>query len=70
MTDSYSVDVGWLTGDLIAGLTVGIVLVPQGMSYAQVNITRAPTPSSLTTFQLSLHHLPLSMAYILRSSGF
>ncbi|KAG1871719.1 sulfate transporter family-domain-containing protein [Suillus subluteus] len=25
---------GWLTGDLIAGLTVGMVLVPQGMSYA------------------------------------
>ncbi|KAJ8078541.1 Sulfate permease 2 [Marasmius tenuissimus] len=24
----------WLTGDLIAGLTVGIVVVPQGMSYA------------------------------------
>ncbi|KAG9318408.1 sulfate transporter family-domain-containing protein [Chiua virens] len=29
-------NVGWLTGDLIAGLTVGIVLVPQGMSYAQL----------------------------------
>ncbi|KAI0319824.1 sulfate permease [Amylostereum chailletii] len=27
---------GWLTGDLIAGLTVGIVLVPQSMSYAQI----------------------------------
>lgn len=27
---------GWLTGDLIAGLTVGLVLVPQGMSYAQL----------------------------------
>ncbi|KAG2146934.1 sulfate transporter family-domain-containing protein [Suillus bovinus] len=27
-------NLGWLTGDLIAGLTVGIVLVPQGMSYA------------------------------------
>ncbi|KAF8630072.1 hypothetical protein AX15_003129 [Amanita polypyramis BW_CC] len=26
----------WLTGDVIAGLTVGIVLVPQGMSYAQL----------------------------------
>lgn len=25
---------GWLTGDLVAGLTVGMVLVPQGMSYA------------------------------------
>ena len=30
-------DVGWLSGDVIAGLTVGLVLVPQGMSYAQVN---------------------------------
>ncbi|KAF8162980.1 sulfate transporter family-domain-containing protein [Crassisporium funariophilum] len=27
-------NVGWLTGDLIAGLTVGMVVVPQGMSYA------------------------------------
>ncbi|KLO18575.1 high affinity sulfate permease [Schizopora paradoxa] len=27
---------GWLTGDLIAGITVGIVLVPQSMSYAQI----------------------------------
>ncbi|KNZ75409.1 putative sulfate permease C3H7.02 [Termitomyces sp. J132] len=26
----------WLTGDLIAGLTVGIVVVPQGMSYATI----------------------------------
>ncbi|KAJ7752081.1 sulfate transporter family-domain-containing protein [Mycena metata] len=26
----------WLTGDLIAGLTVGMVLVPQSMSYAQI----------------------------------
>ncbi len=30
------VDLGWLTGDVIAGLTVGIVVVPQSMSYAQV----------------------------------
>ena len=29
-------DLGWASGDLIAGLTVGIVLVPQSMSYAQV----------------------------------
>ncbi|KIJ98420.1 hypothetical protein K443DRAFT_9159 [Laccaria amethystina LaAM-08-1] len=29
-------NLGWLTGDLIAGLTVGIVVVPQGMSYAQL----------------------------------
>jgi sodium-independent sulfate anion transporter 11 len=29
-------DFGWLTGDVIAGLTVGMVVVPQGMSYAQV----------------------------------
>ncbi|KAF8061495.1 sulfate permease [Lyophyllum atratum] len=27
---------GWFTGDVIAGLTVGIVVVPQGMSYAQL----------------------------------
>jgi sodium-independent sulfate anion transporter 11 len=30
-------NVGWLTGDIIAGLTVGMVLVPQSMSYATVN---------------------------------
>ena len=34
-------DVGWLAGDLIAGITVGIVLVPQSMSYAQI-ATLAP----------------------------
>lgn len=27
---------GWVAGDLIAGLTVGMVVVPQGMSYAQL----------------------------------
>ncbi|KAG8979203.1 hypothetical protein FRB94_007116 [Tulasnella sp. JGI-2019a] len=26
----------WLTGDLIAGLTVGVILVPQSMSYAKI----------------------------------
>ncbi|KAJ2917208.1 hypothetical protein MD484_g3170, partial [Candolleomyces efflorescens] len=29
-------NLGWLSGDLIAGLTVGMVVVPQGMSYAQI----------------------------------
>jgi hypothetical protein len=33
-------DLGWFTGDVIAGLTVGLVVVPQSMSYAQVD---APT---------------------------
>ncbi|KAF7295120.1 Sulfate permease [Mycena indigotica] len=27
---------GWIWGDLVAGLTVGLVVVPQGMSYAQI----------------------------------
>ncbi|KAI0085466.1 sulfate permease [Irpex rosettiformis] len=27
---------GWLYGDIVAGLTVGIVVVPQSMSYAQI----------------------------------
>ncbi|SJL01238.1 related to sulfate permease II [Armillaria ostoyae] len=29
-------NLGWLTGDVIAGLTVGMVIVPQSMSYAQI----------------------------------
>ncbi|TFK84323.1 sulfate permease [Polyporus arcularius HHB13444] len=29
-------NLGWASGDLIAGLTVGIVLVPQSMSYAMI----------------------------------
>lgn len=29
-------DLGWATGDIIAGLTVGLVLVPQSMSYAKI----------------------------------
>lgn len=33
---SLFADLGWLSGDLVAGLTVGLVLVPQGMSYAQI----------------------------------
>jgi sodium-independent sulfate anion transporter 11 len=33
-------NLGWLSGDLIAGLTVGLVLVPQGMSYAQIATLR------------------------------
>lgn len=31
-------DLGWLSGDVVAGLTVGIVVVPQSMSYALVRI--------------------------------
>ncbi|TDL27441.1 high affinity sulfate permease [Rickenella mellea] len=29
-------NLGWLSGDVVAGLTVGMVLVPQSMSYAQI----------------------------------
>lgn len=29
-------NLGWLTGDLIAGITVGAVVVPQGMAYARL----------------------------------
>lgn len=32
----YRYNLTWLYGDLIAGLTVGIVVVPQGMSYAKI----------------------------------
>ncbi|KAF9228010.1 sulfate permease [Gyrodon lividus] len=40
---------GWLTGDLIAGLTVGIVVVPQSMSYAQI-ATLAPQYGLYSSF--------------------
>lgn len=36
LAHDINLDLGWLTGDVIAGLTVGIVVVPQSMSYAQV----------------------------------
>lgn len=32
----YRYNLTWLYGDLIAGLTVGVVVVPQGMSYAKI----------------------------------
>jgi MFS superfamily sulfate permease-like transporter len=35
----FVTDVGWLSGDVIAGLTVGLVVVPQGLSYALVSCT-------------------------------
>jgi hypothetical protein len=39
----------WLIGDLIAGITVGMVLVPQSMSYARLASTcsfpRSPSSS-------------------------
>ena len=34
----FVADLGWAYGDLVAGLTVGIVAVPQSMSYAQVGV--------------------------------
>ncbi|PCH38368.1 sulfate permease [Wolfiporia cocos MD-104 SS10] len=40
-------NLGWLTGDLIAGLTVGIVAVPQSMSYAQACIATLPVQYGL-----------------------
>jgi hypothetical protein len=32
------IDLGWLSRDVIAGVTVGIIVVPQGMSYALVSL--------------------------------
>ncbi|KAG8964962.1 hypothetical protein FRC03_001113 [Tulasnella sp. 419] len=29
-------NLGWLSGDLVAGLTVGMILIPQSMSYAKI----------------------------------
>lgn len=42
-------NLGWLTGDVIAGLTVGMVVVPQGMSYAQI-ATLAPEYGLYSSF--------------------
>ena len=42
----FFADIGWLTGDVIAGLTVGMVVVPQGMSYAQVYLIQIRTSRS------------------------
>ena len=36
ITQIVCADFAWLYGDLVAGITVGIVLVPQSMSYAQI----------------------------------
>lgn len=58
-------DFGWLTGDLIAGITVGIVLVPQSMSYAQVNTT---PPHFFITHNLSTQLATLPAQYGLYSS--
>jgi MFS superfamily sulfate permease-like transporter len=42
---TITLDLGWLTGDLIAGVTVGLVVVPQSMSYAIVGILHIPRTS-------------------------
>lgn len=42
-------NLGWFTGDVIAGLTVGMVVVPQGMSYAQI-ATLAPEYGLYSSF--------------------
>lgn len=36
LTWIYRYNLKWLYGDLIAGITVGVVVVPQGMSYAKI----------------------------------
>lgn len=55
-------DFGWLYGDIVAGLTVGIVVVPQSMSYAQVRDTsiRSILEGGLTrrTFRTQIATLP------------
>ena len=42
-------NVQWLTGDLIAGITIGCVVVPQGMSYAKLALL-APEFGLYTSF--------------------
>jgi sodium-independent sulfate anion transporter 11 len=32
----FSYNIQWLLGDLIAGITVGLVVIPQGMAYAKL----------------------------------
>ena len=53
----FVTDVGWLSGDVIAGLTVGMVLVPQGMSYAQVIVCQSIDVSGPNQF-IKLATLP------------
>lgn len=45
----YRYNLTWLTGDVIAGLTVGAVVVPQGMSYALI-ATLAPEYGLYSSF--------------------
>ncbi|KAF5135622.1 hypothetical protein DV495_000685 [Geotrichum candidum] len=45
----YRYNLTWLYGDLIAGLTVGAVVVPQGMSYAKI-ATLAPEYGLYSSF--------------------
>lgn len=42
-------NVTWALGDLVAGLTVGMVLVPQSMSYAKI-ATLAPEYGLYSSF--------------------
>ena len=35
---SFIQDLGWLSRDVIAGVTIGIIVIPQGMSYALVRL--------------------------------
>ena len=62
-------DLTWLTGDLIAGITVGIVLVPQGMSYAKVRHSERYFDIAHTTIRSQLSHLNMACTRLLSVSS-
>ena len=53
---------GYLTGDISAGLTVGIMLIPQGMAYAMIaGLPQAPSSQNPLANPIALIILALTI---------